>query len=185
MDDRFIFSSTSYSLFDTYLVYGIISLLTMIAFVGLIILLATSCCCSVCCYSRSNFCYLPCFHHHSRHSSYRLRQNTKPVRKLSNHDRTTLAYVKRHASDVANFSHLYESCPHLVNSKAMNAKLASNVPNMETSCTTIDTLISPLSPCSSFRSFGGSVSTPNQFHRRFHKLPTRITMKYVVSISFF
>ncbi|CAF0841544.1 unnamed protein product [Didymodactylos carnosus] len=60
--------------------------------------------------------------------------------------KTTFVRVHRHSSDV-DFSQLYDSCPHLINAKASH---------MNTSCTTIDTVVYPTSPCSSFRSFANS-----------------------------
>ena len=160
MDDRYAFASPASSLFDTYLIYGIVALLLCVALIGLIVLLATSCCCCGC-DSPSISC---CFHRRRRHSSYKLRGGSKGSRKVAPHEKSKLAAVRRHPSDVADFSQLYESCPHLINSKAMSSKPPLPV-HLETSCTTIDTLVSPISPCSSFRSF----VLPNEIKRRcFH-----------------
>ncbi|CAF3149036.1 unnamed protein product [Rotaria sp. Silwood2] len=153
MDEQFIFSTSS-ALFDTYLVYGIIGLLLFIAIIGLIILLATSCCCCYCCLPPKSCCL--CYHHSRRHSSYKLRQKLKHPDESVNGDSKKIAFIRRHPSDVADFSQLYDSCPHLINSKAMTTST-----NMDTSCTTIDTLVSPISPCSSFRSFIGPGTSPN------------------------
>ncbi|CAF1192249.1 unnamed protein product [Rotaria sordida] len=160
MDEQFIFSTSS-ALFDTYLVYGIIGLLLFIAIIGLIILLATSCCCCYCCLCPKSCCL--CYHHNRRHSSYKLRQQLKHKDGSNNGDSKKITFIRRHPSDVADFSQLYDSCPHLINSKAMTT---SNT-NMDTSCTTIDTFVSPISPCSSFRSFVGSGTSSND-----NKLPT-------------
>jgi hypothetical protein len=77
---------------------------------------------------------------------------------LGNDNLKRNAFIRRRASDVADFTQLYDSCPHLVNSKAM----PTTGTNMETSCTTIDTFISPVSPCSSFRSFIKSGTLPKE-----------------------
>ncbi|CAF3642682.1 unnamed protein product [Rotaria sp. Silwood1] len=159
MDEQFIFSTSS-ALFDTYLVYGIIGLLLFIALIGLVILLATSCCCCYCCLSPRSCCL--CYHHRRRHSSYKLRQRPNHPSGSSNDDSKKIAFIRRHPSDVADFSQLYDSCPHLINSKAMTTTST----NMDTSCTTIDTLVSPISPCSSFRSFIESGTSSNE-----NKLP--------------
>ena len=159
MDNQFFFSSTTSSLFDTYLIYGIIGLLIFIAIIGLIILLATSCCC--CCLSPASCCFCCCRHH--RHSSYKLRERSKQSEALGNNDSKTIAFIRRHPSDVADFSQLYDSCPHLINSKVMTTTGV----NMETSCTTIDTLVSPISTCSSFRSFMDSGTLPKDTKRKF------------------
>ncbi len=152
MDEQFFFPSISSSLFDTYLVYGIIGLLILIAIIGLFVLLATSCCCCYCCLSPRS-CSL-CCHHKRRYSSYKLSQKSKESGK-DNLKRN--AFIRRHPSDVADFSRLYDSCPHLINSKAMTTTPNTN---MDSSCTTIDTLVSPVSPCSSFRSFIQSGTIP-------------------------
>lgn len=157
MDEQFFFSPTSSSFFDTYLVYGIIGLLIFIAIIGLIILLSTSCCCCYCCLSPTS-CYFCCYHNH-RHSSYKLRQRSKNLGRLSNGDSKKFAFIRRRPSDVADFSQLYDSCPHLINSKATTT--------MDTSCTTINTLVSPVSPCSSFRSFNGSGILPKDINCKF------------------
>ncbi|CAF0730546.1 unnamed protein product [Adineta steineri] len=154
MDEQLFFSSTSSSLFDTYLVYGIIGLLTLIAIIGLIILLSTSCCCCYCCLSPTS-CY-SCYFHKRRHSTYKVRQNSKHPEKLGNKDTKPISFIRRKSSDIADFSQLYDSCPHLINSKLMTPTNA----NMDTSCTTIDTLVSPVSPCSSFRSVVVSGAVP-------------------------
>jgi hypothetical protein len=156
MDNQFFFSSTTSSLFDTYLIYGIVGLLIFIALIGLVVLLATSCCCCYCCLSPTSRCF--CCYHHRRHSSYKLSQRSKQSRILGNSNSKTAAFVRRQPSDVADFSQLYDSCPHLINSKAMT--------NMETSCTTIDTLVTPISACSSFRSFIESGTLPKDAIKR-------------------
>lgn len=134
--------SLSSSLFDTYLVYGIIGLLILIALIGLFVLLATSCCCCYCCLSPTSCCY----HHRRRHSSYHLSNKSKRV---ENNEPKRSVFIRRFPSDVADFSQLYDSYPHLINNKAT---VASTTPNLNASCTTIDTIVSPISPCSSFRS---------------------------------
>ena len=142
MDKQFFFPSTSSSsLFDTYLVYGIIGLLILIALIGLLVLLATSCCCCYCCLSPTSCCY-----HRRRHSSYQLAEKSK---RLDNNEPKRSVFIRRFPSDAADFSQLYDSYPHLINNKAT---AASTTPNLNASCTTIDTMISPISPCSSFRS---------------------------------
>ncbi|CAF1116095.1 unnamed protein product [Rotaria sp. Silwood1] len=145
-DDRLFYSLTESSLLDTYLLYGIIGLLIFIAFIGLIVLLTTSCCCF---YSISScYCSYPC----RRHSSYKLNER---FQKQENTKKNT--FIKRHSSDITDFSHLYESYPHLINSKTMLTTKINNK-NSDTSCTTIDTLINPISPCSSFRSLNQPIS---------------------------
>ena len=160
MSDQYLFSLTTSSLFDTYLIYGILVLLIAIALIGLIVLLATSCCCCYC-YSSFLSCCFSCYQNH-RHSSYKLRQKTKQSLRLSENETSTIAFVKRRPSDVASFAQLYDSCPHLINNKAMTKTHV----NMDASCTTINTLISPLSPCSSFRSFVESDSISKGTKRR-------------------
>lgn len=145
MNEQYLFPSISSTLFDTYLVYGIIGLLILIALVGLFVLLATSCCCCYCCLS-SIACCFRCYPNRRR-LSYQL--NDKNFIKS---DQNRLTFIRRHSSDMADFSQLYDSCPHLINSKVMTHKTA----NMDVSCTTIDTVISPISPCSSFRSVAHS-----------------------------
>lgn len=157
MDEQDFFSTSS-ALFDTYLIYGIIGLLLLIAMIGLIILLATSCCFCYCCFCPRSCCI---WHHHRRHSSYKLRQKAELVGGTDNNDSKKIVFIRRHPSDVADFSQLYDSCPHLINSKVMTTST-----NMDTSCTTIDTLISPISPCSSFRSFAGQGTAANDNKRK-------------------
>ena len=172
MDDQFFFSTSS-SLFDTYLVYGIIGLLIFIAVLGLIVLLATSCCCCYCCSSSRLCCF--CCNYNRRHSSYKLRQQSKYSDGLGNGDSKTAAFLRRHPSDVADFSHLYDSCPHLINSKAMTTMSS----NMDTSCTTIDTLVSPISPCSSFCSFMTSGTSTNDTKGKLHaERPTKVFFSF-------
>lgn len=156
MNEQFFFPQISSSLFDTHLVYGIIGLLIIIAIIGLLVLVTTSCCC--CCFSPTSRCL--CCYHNRRHSSYKLSQKSKHSGGSGNKDSKRKAFIRRHGSDVADFSQLYDSSPHLINSKAMT----TTGMNMETSCTTIDTLISPVSPCSSFRSFtqSGTLSKENK-----------------------
>ncbi|CAF1228982.1 unnamed protein product [Rotaria sordida] len=145
-DDRLFYSLTESSLLDTYLLYAIIGLLIFIAFIGLIVLLTTSCCCF---YSISScFCSYPC----RRHSSYKLNER---FQKQKNTKRNT--FIKHHSSDITDFSHLYESHPHLINSKTMLTTRINNK-NFDASCVTMDTVINPISPCSSFRSLNQSVS---------------------------
>ncbi|CAF1641144.1 unnamed protein product [Adineta ricciae] len=157
MDDQSLFFTTSSSsFFDTYLVYGIVGLIILIAVLGLVILLCTSCCCCYCCLSSaSRSC---CCLQNRRHSSYKLRERAKRLTQSTNGDSKKIGFIRRHPSDIADFSQLYDSCPHLVNSKAMTPTGA----NMETSCTTIDTIVNPVSPCSSFRSFVGSGTLPKE-----------------------
>jgi hypothetical protein len=159
LNDPFSFPSSS--LFDTYLVYGIIGLLIFIAIIGVIVLLATSCWCCYCCLSPTSCCL--CCYSNRRHSSYKLRQRSKHSGESQNNDSKKISFIRRHPSDVADFSQLYDSCPHLINSKAMTSTGA----NMDTSCTTIDTLVSPISACSSFRSFAGSGTLPKGNKRKF------------------
>jgi hypothetical protein len=161
MDEQYLFSSTTSSFFDTYLVYVIVGLLIFIAIIGLIILLSTSCCCCYCCLSPTSFCF--CCRHNRRHSSYKLRQKCSHAGKSGSDDSKKLAFIRRHPSDVADFSLLYDSCPHLINSKAMS----NTSTNMDTSCTTIDTLVSPVSQCSSFRSFIESGTLPKDIKCKF------------------
>lgn len=165
MNEPWFVASTSSSFFDTYLVYGIIGLLVLIAIVGLIILLSTSCCCCHCCVSPSA-CASSCFSTR-RHSSYRLRQRSKHLADATRADSKKTGFIRRHPSDVADFSQLYDSCPHLINSRAM----APPGTNMDTSCTTIDTIVSPVSPCSSFRSLVGSGTLPTDIQGKFDSLP--------------
>ncbi|CAF2214316.1 unnamed protein product [Rotaria magnacalcarata] len=172
MDEQYVFSTSS-ALFDTYLIYGIIGLLLFTAIIGLIILLATSCCC--CCLCPKSCCL--CYHHHRRHSSYKLRKRSKDLEGSINGDSKKNAFIRRHPSDVADFSQLYDSCPHLINSKVMTTST-----HMDTSCTTIDTLISPISPCSSFHSFiGQATSTNNTKPTVKQNDPSNSTQKYTIS----
>ena len=122
------------SVFDTYLLHGIIGLLIFLAAIGLIILIITTCC--WCIYSIS-FCF--CCFHRRRHSSYRINDSrsrrVQPAKKKS--------VLKRQPSDVVRFSQLYESCPHLSNNHAM---IKSSNKYSESSCTTINTIIHPTTP---------------------------------------
>jgi len=176
MDEQFFFPSISSSLFDTYLVYGIIGLLILIAIIGLFVLLATSCCCCYCCLSPTSCCL--CCYHNRRHSSYKLSQKSKHSKGSENENSKRNAFIRRHTSDVADFSQLYDSCPHLINSKAM----ITTGMNMETSCTTIDTFISPVSPCSSFRSCieSGTLSKDNN-----RKIKIKNLQNFLNDISFY
>ena len=143
MDKQIFFPTIlSSSLFDTYLVYGIIGLLILIALVGLFVLLSTSCCCCYCCLSPKSCCY-----HNRRYSSYRLTEKSK---QFESNDPKRGVFLRRFPSDVADFSKLYDSYPHLINNKATTA--TTTTPNLNASCTTINTIVSPISPCSSFRS---------------------------------
>lgn len=139
--DRLFYLFTESSLLDTYLLYGMIGLLLSTALIGLIILLTTSCCyvysLSSCCY-----CACPC----RRHSSYKL---NKIWQKEENRKKNV--FIKRQTSDITDFSHLYESYPHLIRSKTASTTNINNK-NFVQSCTTLDTLVNPISPCSSFRS---------------------------------
>ncbi|UJR30081.1 hypothetical protein I4U23_017623 [Adineta vaga] len=178
MNEQFVLSSTS-SLFDTYLIYGIVGLLTLIAILGLVILLCTSC---YCCFSLSP-CSFCCLRNH-RHSSYKLRRRSEHLNKTGRNDSKKIGFIRRHPSDVADFSQLYDSCPHLINSKAV----APTGPNMETSCTTIDTIVNPVSPCSSFRSFLGSGTLPKDnkpslLQNETSKLPLQTTTDKTNNIS--
>jgi len=163
MNEQVFFPTISSSLFDTYLVYGIIGLLILIAIIGLFVLLTASCCCCYCCLSPTSFCFR--CRHNRRHSSYKLRQKCKHAGKSGSDDSKKLAFIRRHPSDVADFSQLYDSCPHLINSKATS----NTSTNMDTSCTTIDTLVSPVSQCSSFRSFIESGTLPKDKKRKINK----------------
>lgn len=141
MDKQFFFPTIlSSTLFDTYLVYGIIGLLILIALIGLFVLLSTSCCCCYCCLSPTSCC-----HHNRRYSSYRLTEKSK---QFESNDPKRGVFLRRFPSDAADFSQLYDSYPHLINNKATTAP----PPNLNASCTTINTIVSPISPCSSFRS---------------------------------
>ena len=159
MNGHYFFPSISSSLFDTYLVYGIIGLLIVIAIIGLVVLLATSCCCCGYCCLSSRSCSLRCCCNR-RHSSYKINKKSKHSDGSKAENSKRLTFIRRHSSDMADFSQLYDSCPHLINSKAMPSKTT----NMETSCTTIDTIVSPISPCSSFRSLvqSGTVLQDNK-----------------------
>jgi hypothetical protein len=163
MDEQIFFPTISSSLFDTYLVYGIIGLLILIAIIGLLVLLATSCCCCYCCLSPTSWCL--CCYHSRRHSSYRLSQKSKHSEKSENNDSKRNAFIRRCPSDVADFAQLYESCPHLINSKTTTTTTPTST-NMNTSCTTIDTIVNPISPCSSFRSFIESGTLPKDNKRK-------------------
>jgi hypothetical protein len=141
IEEQLYFPSTSSSLFDTYLIYGIIGLLLFIALIGLIVLLTTSCCCFYCYFSTPSCCY------HRRHSSYKLSKISKQQERNQRTKKTI--FIRRYPSDVTDFSQLYDSHPHLMNNKAM-IQTGINNQNKDTSCTTINTLITPISPCSSF-----------------------------------
>jgi hypothetical protein len=145
IDNRFFDFSTDTSLFDTYVLYGIVGLLIFIASIGLIILIVTSCC--WCFYSLS-FCFC-CYHRH-RHLSYKINQRFQG----ENH-RAKISCLKRQPSDITNFSQLYDSCPHLINNKAMLTPGINNH-NMDTSCTTINTSSHPTTPPGSIRSLKDS-----------------------------
>lgn len=163
MNEQFFFPSISSSLFDTYLVYGIIGLLILIAIIGLFVLLTASCCCCCYCCVSPTSCNLCCYSNR-RHSSYKLTQKFAHSDKLGNENSKRNAYIRRQTSDVADFSQLYDSCPHLINSKAMPTTSI----NMDTSCTTIDTFVSPVSPCSSFRSIIESGTLANENKRKIY-----------------
>lgn len=141
-DNQSLFSSTDSSLFDTYILYGIIGLLILITLTGLIIFLVTSCC--WCCYSIS-FCF--CCHQRQRHLSYKLNQRFKKQENTKKN-----SFVKRSSKDITDFSQLYDSCPHLINNKAV-LKTGINNQNLESSCTTINTLVSPILLHDSFPSY--------------------------------
>jgi hypothetical protein len=134
-------SLTDTSLFDTYLLYGIIGLLVFIALIGLIVLLVTLC--YWCCYSISFCC---CCYPRPRHLSYQL--NEKYQKEQSTKKPT---FLKRQTSDITDFSQLYDSCPHLINNKAM-LKTGINKKKFDTSSTTMNTVITPLSSGRSLRS---------------------------------
>jgi hypothetical protein len=140
-DNQSFYSLTDSSLFDTYLLYGIVGLLVFITLIGLVILFITSCC--WCFYSLS-FCFC-CYHRH-RNLSYKLNER---FRKQKN---TKINFIKRRGSDITDFSQLYDSCPHLINNKAV-LKTGINNRNLDTSCTTINTIVTPVSPRGSIRSF--------------------------------
>lgn len=111
------------SMFDTYLLYGIVGLLIFLAAIGLIILIITTCC--WCIYSISFCC---CFR---RHLSYQLNNHQSSKKKTN--------FLKRQPSDVVRFSQLYESCPH-----------QGMIKSFDSSCTTINTITT--SPQGSIRS---------------------------------
>jgi hypothetical protein len=140
-DNRLFDFSTDTSLFDTYVLYGIIGLLIFIASIGLIVLLVTSCCW---CFYSISFCF--CCYHRQRHLSYKINR-----RFLRQNEKKKISCLKRQSSDITNFSQLYDSCPHLINNKAM-LKTGINNQNLDTSCTTINTLVNPITPCGSIRS---------------------------------
>lgn len=138
------------SVFDTYLLYGILGLLILLAAIGLIILIITTCC--WCIYSIS-FCFC-CFHRRGhRHLSYQINhprtRRNQPSKKKSTR-------LKRQSSDVVRFSQLYQSCPHLIPNQPMNKY-------SDSSCTTINTIIHPTtSPTGSIRSLRESGRLSNR-----------------------
>jgi hypothetical protein len=142
INNQLFYSLTEPSLFDTYLLYGIIGLLIFIALVGLVVLVITSCCC----FYSIPWCSCCCYHR-QRHSSYKLNENSKEQQ-----DMKKILFIKRHSSDITDFSQLYNSNPHLINSKSMITTGITNR-NLDASCTTLNSLFTPISPCSSFRSF--------------------------------
>ena len=154
MGGHVLFSSISSSSFDTYLVYCIIGLLILMALIGLCILLTTSCCCCYCCLTSLSSCYPS-----RRHLTYKLNEN----KSSNNSDQPKrLTFIRRQSSSLTDFNQLYDSCPHLINSKVVTNKST----NMETSCTTIDTVVTPASPCSSFRSVAQSGTLNKENKRR-------------------
>lgn len=140
-NNQSLLSFKNSSLFDTYLLYGIIGLLILVTSIGLIILLITACC--WCCYSLS-FCF--CCYKRQRHLSYKL---NKRFQRQENRKKST--YIKRRSNDLTNFSQLYDSCPHLINNKAV-LRTGINNPNLDVSSTTINTLLSPILSNDSFPS---------------------------------
>lgn len=160
MDNQW-FDST---MFDTYLLYGIIGLLIFLAAIGLIILIITTCC--WCVYSIS-FCCCCCFHRH-RHVSYQI-NNQRSSQKKSSH------FLKRQPSDVVRFSQLYESCPHLLNNQAMNKY-------SDSSCTTINTIIHPISPTSSIQSLKESCKDDVQ-HRSVGPVQSHRPYSYIKKLN--
>jgi hypothetical protein len=136
------YSLTDSSSFDTYLLYGIVGLLALITLIGLIILFITSCCW---CYYSLTFCFCCCHRH--RHLSYKLNEKFR-----KQEDKKKINFIKRRGSNITDFSQLYDSCPHLINNKAV-FKTGINNKNLDTSCTTINTLVTPMSPRESIRSF--------------------------------
>lgn len=161
MAGHVMFSSISSSSFDTYLVYCIIGLLILMALIGLCILLTTSCCCCYCCLTSLSSCYPS-----RRHLTYKLndkkRSNDSDPSKTDQPKRLT--FIRRQSSSLTDFNQLYDSCPHLINSKVVTNKST----NMDTSCTTIDTVVTPASPCSSFRSVpqSGTLNRENKCRSR-------------------
>ncbi|CAF0772692.1 unnamed protein product [Didymodactylos carnosus] len=140
---------------DAYLIYVVIGFIVIISIFGLIVILITTFCCC-CCHS---YCCGK-----ERRSSYKL-DRQKP-NKTSGKKSKTFARVPRYPSDV-DFSQLYDTGPHLINTKASH---------MDTSCTTIDTVVYPISPCSSFRSFANSnVNLATETTYKMAKSSTTIT----------
>jgi len=141
-NNQSFYSLTDSSLFDTYLFYGIIGLVIFITLIALIAFFITSCC--WCFYSISfNFC---CYKR-NRQLSYKLNEK---FQKQENPKK--INFIKRRSNDITDFSQLYDSCPHLINDKAV-LKTGINNQNLDTSSTTINTLVPPTSPRSSLRSF--------------------------------
>ncbi|CAF2159985.1 unnamed protein product [Rotaria magnacalcarata] len=174
-DDRLFYSLTESSLLDTYLLYGIIGFLIFIAFIGFIVLLATSFCCF---YSISScFCSCP----YPRHSSYKLNERAKKEEDKKKH-----IFLKRHTSDITDFSHLYETYPHLIHSKTTSTANTNNK-KFDESCTTINTLVNPISPCSSFRSLNQPASPVKKYadhSSQSHKEKINLSVKGVDSRPF-
>ena len=105
----------SRTLFDTYLIYLIIGLILFVALIGLLVLLSTSCCCFYCFFYSASTCLCCCYHHRRQYSLNRVgKQQAEPIK-----GRTIRRALRRRASDLTDFSQLYDSCPHLINSKAM------------------------------------------------------------------
>ena len=95
---------------DSSLIYAIIGLILFVALLGLLILLSTSCCCFYCFVYSASTCLCCCYHHRRRYSL-----NKEPT----TGQRRQRVRLRRRASDLTDFSQLYDSCPHLLNSKAM------------------------------------------------------------------
>jgi len=140
-DNQLFYSSIDSSLFDTYLLYGIIGLLIFLGLIGLIVLFITTCCW---CFKSLSFCF--CCNHRQRHLSYKLNKKLKQQENTKK-----IAFIKRRSSDITDFSQLYDSCPHLINNKAI-LKTGINKKKFDTSSTTMNTVVTPLSSGRSLRS---------------------------------
>ena len=129
-NDKLLNSLTKTSLFETYLLCGIVGLLIFIACISLIVFLTTSC---YCFYSISS--YLG-FHHCHRYSSYELNENIKKQENIKKS-----AFTTGYSNDISTFTELYDSYPNLINSKTAFEKEINNK-NIDTTYTTINTISS-------------------------------------------